>query len=215
LEELSLLPIKMLKETFTTLIGNYTNDTRLTDRAWNEIEADYSQRNRHYHTLEHLHKVLNELLGVKEQIEEWDTVLFTLFYHDIIYNTLKNNNEENSASLAERRLRSLSVPAKTIDRCKEQILATKKHSLSENGDTNYFTDADLAILGQDWTIYSVYAKNVRREYFIYPDLVYNPGRKRVLLSFLSMERIFKTDHFYIKYERIAKQNLEKEMVQLK
>jgi hypothetical protein len=35
-----------------------------------EIEKNYSKSNRHYHTLEHLENLLNELNGVREHISE-------------------------------------------------------------------------------------------------------------------------------------------------
>jgi predicted metal-dependent HD superfamily phosphohydrolase len=41
--------------------------------------------------------------------------------------------------------------------------------------------------------------------------MYNPVRKKVLLHFLSMERIFKTDYFYTHFEKQARENLQKEM----
>jgi len=44
---------------------------------------------------------------------------------------------------------------------------------------------------------------------VYPDLVYNPGRKKVLNHFLAMDSIFKTDYFYNKFDRQAKENLRK------
>jgi predicted metal-dependent HD superfamily phosphohydrolase len=66
-------------------------------------------------------------------------------------------------------------------------------------------------LGQPWGEYTQYAKNVRKEYAIYPDLLYNPGRRKVLNHFLSMERIFKTSHFFEKFEATARLNMSKEM----
>jgi predicted metal-dependent HD superfamily phosphohydrolase len=137
--------------------------------------------------------------------------LFTLYYHDIIYNSLKSDNEEKSAELAEKRMKQIFVSNDTLELCKKQILATKSHIKSTDSDTNYFTDADLSILGQDWDAYSSYYKNVRKEYSIYPDFVYNPGRKKVLNHFLSMDRIFKTAFFYNRFEIQAKRNLQKEM----
>src|SRR5690606_36924476 len=137
----------------------------------------------------------------------WETILFTLYYHDIIYNPLKSDNEEKSAALAEKRMKQISVSFDTINQCKKQILATKGHNKSIDSDTNYFTDADLSILGQPWETYSIYYKNIRKEYSIYPDFVYNTGRKKVIRHFLAMERIFKTDFFFNKFETQAKRNL--------
>lgn len=201
----------MLKETFIELLTNYTDNDLLTNELWTEIEKNYSSKKRHYHTLHHLDSLLAQLTEVKNEIQNWNTILFTLFYHDIVYNSLKSDNEEKSAELAEKRLKQISVSNDTIELCKNQILATKSHQISTNSDTNYFTDADLSILGQNWEIYTLYAKNVRNEYANYPDLVYNPGRLKVLNHFLLMERIFKTDFFNYKFETQAKLNLNKEL----
>lgn len=201
----------MLKETFIELLTNYKDSDSLTNELWTEIEKNYSSKKRHYHTLHHLDNLLTQLTEVKNEIQNWNAILFTLYYHDIVYNSLKSENEEKSAELAEKRLKQISVSPDTIELCKNQILATKSHIKSTDSDTNYFTDADLSILGQNWETYSLYYKNVRNEYSIYPDFVYNPGRKKVLNHFLSMDKIFKTDFFYKKFERQAKQNIQKEI----
>lgn len=204
----------MLKDTFIELLTTYTNNNQLINELWTEVETHYSDKNRHYHTLQHLDKLLVQLTEVKDAIHNWETILFTLYYHDIIYKSLNSDNEEKSATLAEKRMKQISVPDDMIVLCKKQILATKTHLSSTESDTNYFTDADLSILGQDWETYSLYYKNVRKEYIIYPDLVYNPGRKKVLNHFLTMDRIFKTNFFYDRFEVQAKRNLQKEIALL-
>ena len=204
----------MLKETFIELLTNYTDNESLKNELWTEIDKNYSSKKRHYHTLEHLNNLLYQLTAVKSEIKNWETILFTLFYHDIIYNSLKSDNEEKSAELAEKRMKQIPVFKDKIELCKKQIFATKSHIKSTDSDTNYFTDADLSVLGQNWETYLLYCKNVRKEYSIYPTLVYNPGRKKVLNHFLSMDRIFKTDFFYNKFELQAKQNLQQEIESL-
>ncbi|HPN19695.1 MAG TPA: hypothetical protein PK546_09120 [Chitinophagales bacterium] len=200
-----------LKEIFSNLLINYTTNSSLINELWDEVEKNYSGKNRHYHTLQHLENLLITLTEVKSEIQNWESILFTLFYHDIIYTALKSDNEENSALLAEKRMQQLSVSNDIIERCKNQILATKSHSKSTDSDTNYFTDADLSVLGQPWEIYSLYYKNVRKEYAIYPDFIYNTGRKKVIQHFLSMNSIYKTDYFYNQFEKVAKENLMKEL----
>lgn len=44
--------------------------------------------------------------------------------------------------------------------------------------------------------------------------MYVPGRKKVLNHFLALPRIFKTNHFYEKYEEAARKNLEDELERL-
>ncbi len=201
----------MLKETFIVLTTKYSDNDSLANKLWTEIEKNYSGRKRYYHTLQHLDDLLAQLVKVKEEIQNWESTLFALYYHDIIYNPLQSNNEEKSAALAENRMRQASVPENVIQLCKKQILATKSHLASGDSDVNYFTDADLSVLGQPWKIYSLYYRNVRKEYSIYPDFVYNPGRKKVLHHFLSMERIFKTRFFYDRFEAQAKENIQNEL----
>ena len=200
-----------LKETFLSLVSGYTNDQRLINECWKEIEHNYSNKKRRYHTLGHLENLFVQLEEVKDEINHWETILFTLYYHDIIYNALKSDNEEKSAELAEKRMKQLSVPIEMINACKAQILATKKHLDHSASDTNYFTDADLSVLGQEWEIYEQYYKNVRKEYAVYPNVIYNPGRKKVLNHFLNMEKIYKTAYFNSKFESQAKLNLKREM----
>lgn len=200
----------MLKKTFIELNKTYTGDELLVNHLWLEIETHYSNEQRHYHTLKHLEHLLNQLQEIKPFLKDWNTILFTLFYHDAIYDVLKPDNEEKSAGLAEKRMQELLVPDEMIRCCKEQILATKTHIRSEEVDTNYFTDADLSVLGQDWETYTAYSGNVRKEYTVYSDSVYNPGRKKVLEHFLAMDRIFKTAYFHDKYEKRARENLKAE-----
>jgi predicted metal-dependent HD superfamily phosphohydrolase len=201
----------MLRNIFIQLVNKYCDSDVLVNECWNEIETNYSKKKRHYHTLAHLENLFKQLEVVKENIEDWDVILFTLFYHDVIYNVFKNDNEEQSALLAEKRMKQLTVPFETIDTCKNQIFATKRHLQNTKSDTNYFTDADLSILGADWETYFSYLNNVRKEYYIYPNLIYNPGRKKVLQHFLGMDKIYKTDYFFDKFEEQAKLNLQQEM----
>jgi predicted metal-dependent HD superfamily phosphohydrolase len=201
----------MLKDIFIQLANKYCNDTLLVNECWKEIETNYSKKKRHYHTLVHVENVYVQLENIKMNLEDWDTVLFTLFYHDVIYSAIKNDNEEQSALLAEKRMIQLGVTSAKIDKCKNQIIATKQHLQNKNIDTNYFTDADLSILGANWETYFKYLNDVRKEYSIYPNLIYNPGRKKVLQHFLEMDRIYKTTYFYEKLENNAKLNMLREM----
>src|SRR5687767_4423848 len=203
-----------LRQIFIELVNTYTSDESIPVSFWNEIEKKYSDHKRYYHTLSHLEALLDQLGGCKQLIADRDTMLFSVFYHDIIYNVLKSNNEERSADLAVERLRATGVPADRINNCKEQILATKSHFLSNNEDTNLLTDADLSVLGQPSDVYEQYCGQIRKEYAVYPDLVYKPGRKKVLLYFLHMEKIFKTSFFYDKYELRARENLASELKRL-
>jgi predicted metal-dependent HD superfamily phosphohydrolase len=200
-----------IQQCFFSLLSSLSHNKHTHQSLWEEIESSYSNPQRHYHTLTHLENVLSELISVKNKIQQWEAVLFALFYHDIVYDVLKQDNEEASAAIVETRMIALNIRSKIITQTAQLILATKKHELHANQDINFFTDADLSILGKPWNDYEVYAAQIRQEYIIYPDEVYFPGREKVLNHFLNMSQIFKSDFFFDKYETQAKANLELEL----
>jgi predicted metal-dependent HD superfamily phosphohydrolase len=68
----------------------------------------------------------------------------------------------------------------------------------------------LAILGSKNSKYIAYTEKIRKEYLIYEDALYKQGRRAVLKSFLTKERIYHSDFFYHKYEKQAQENILKE-----
>jgi len=204
----------MFEQAFKDVLSNLTTDELLIDKMWKEIKSNYSSSRRFYHTLTHLDNLVEELLPVKNQIEDWQTVILSVAYHDIIYNPLKKDNEERSAALAYDRLTQLGLPENQKEKCRQQIVSTKMHEANDNSDTNYFTDADLSILGSDPNSYFKYAGQIRKEYRYFPDVLYKPGRKKVLMEFLKMKSIFKTKYFRDRYEEQAKINISDELKSL-
>ncbi|WP_308004821.1 hypothetical protein [uncultured Chryseobacterium sp.] len=200
-----------LKERFPRNSLLYTQDQNLIGDLWSEIEKKYTEKGKHYHNLEHLENLFSELDAVKDEIENFSVLSFSVFYHDVIYDASSKSNEEKSAEFAAVRLKRLRVDDYFIQKVSEQIIATKSHHLSEDSDTNYLLDADLSILGKDSEVYFDYTKKIRKEYSIYPDLLYKPGRKKVLKHFLEQKDIFKTPIFKEKYEDIARANIQMEI----
>lgn len=199
---------------FSDLISKYSNNEKLILDYWKEIEKSYSQKSRKYHNLSHLENMILELENVKKEISDYNVMLFSVFYHDIIYKATAKDNEEKSAEIAETRLEKLNISDDRISKIYNQILATKSHKRSDDSDTNFLLDADLAILGKDWKVYENYIHQIRKEYAIYPDFLYNSGRKKALTHFLEFDEIFKTNYFKEKYEKIARENIQKEISML-
>ncbi|MEM9024958.1 MAG: hypothetical protein AAGB22_14530 [Bacteroidota bacterium] len=183
-------------------------------RCWQELQTHYSEKHRHYHNLDHLEYMFRLWEHHQQQWQDAAIVAFAIFYHDAIYNVKRKDNEEKSAELAAKRLNELGLSNDRIARCVQHILATKAHHLSEDPDTNLLVDIDLAILGDTPEVYRAYTQKVRKEYRIYPDLLYKPGRKKVLRHFLAMPRIYHTDILYHHREQAARQNLEAELAAL-
>ena len=204
----------MFKARFISIVSKYSNDEQAT-KIWDEVYAKYSKTNRYYHNVHHLDNLLFELEPLRANISDWEIVIFAIAYHDIIYNVLRQDNEERSAELAIARLKELSIDQERVMLCKEIILNTKSHQDSTESDIRIFADADLAILGKSSEEYLSYASAVRKEYKIYPDFVYNPGRSKVLESFLAKDHIYHTDFFYNQYEEKARANISNELDQLR
>lgn len=200
-----------MKARWEELTSGYGADPMLVVDYWQEIERQYSQPTRHYHNLEHLRFMLRQSEQVREQLAEPKVVQFSIFYHDIIYNARRQDNEEKSADLARVRLLKLGLPAEQIQRCAAQILATKGHQTAADPDTNLLLDIDLAILGADLPAYQNYTRQIRAEYAMYPNFLYRNGRRKVLQHFLEMPQIYKTSYFRALFEEKARENLTWEL----
>lgn len=187
---------------------------RLKKNYWTELRERYREGGRFYHNLIHIANVYKALTKEKNKIEDWEVLVLAVLYHDIVYDVSRNDNEEQSAVWAERVMLSLKINPHRIERCKAHILATKTHIVSSDPDTNLFTDADLSILGMDPSTYSVYAAQVREEYSIYDDAIYNVGRAKVLSSFLAKPTIYKTTIFQQQFEQQARINIKSELDRL-
>ncbi|MCW3127757.1 MAG: hypothetical protein JWO03_3415 [Bacteroidetes bacterium] len=195
--------LKTLWDKVSTSVNSVPSD------EWQRIEAAYSASGRHYHTLQHLCEVyinLDEYYKGGVPISS----IYALFYHDLVYNTLRSDNEKISADHARTSLRTQGADEAIIEKTACIILATADHD-SRDEETMIFLDADMAILGSDEKAYHDYTGKVRKEFSIYPDLLYKRGRRKFVDATLKRDRIFLTVAFQNKYENRARINLTNEL----
>lgn len=205
-----------VKEKWDQLAVKYLKKA-VTERLYTEIEKCYSSADRHYHNLNHIYALLHMSDQFQHRLADKDVVDFAIFYHDIFYNALRKDNEEKSAGLAYTRLEELRIPQVKRESVKIFIEATKKHQLEEvdnKNDLALFLDFDMAILAADWNEYVEYTRQIRKEYHLYPDMLYNPGRKKFLINCLNSKFIFHTSEFQNTCETQARQNMERELQSL-
>jgi predicted metal-dependent HD superfamily phosphohydrolase len=188
----------------------------LRDRWYLDSEAlflqllqAYSSGDRYYHTVEHLYQVLNLI----EQLDPAVSITLNLaaWFHDAVYDTHAQDNEEKSAELAEMALSEL--PAETIAQVRKLILCTKTHQAFD-AESELLLDADLAILSAEPTQYQNYAIAIRQEYRWVSAEDYRIGRSQVLERFLQRDRIYYTPMMQAK-ETIARRNLDTELQNLR
>ena len=193
---------------FQKLVGRYSSK-KVATQLWDEVSANYSAPTRFYHTLEHIDNFYTQLKKCRSQVADWEVLVIAACYHDVIYGSEDHRDEERSAELAVVRLKAAGLPQEKISKIETLILATKAHALSTENDINLFNDADMSIVGLDREYYKKYVVNVRKEYASSPN--FDAGRKRVMLYFLAMPRIFKTDFFHALYEDSARANIAWEL----
>ena len=185
--------------------------------GWSRIQQHYTEPVRAYHNLEHLDELFRWADSLDGELQRPELVHWAIYFHDIIYLPGSGNNEDLSADVAEQLLPNLGVEAADVATIATWIRATKSHSLSPEAtipDAELFLDMDLAVLGARTRRYQRYAQQVREEYREFSDLLYKPGRRKVLEHFLAKDRIFQSEILHQLLDAQARKNLRWELESL-
>lgn len=201
-----------LQQTLTELLQRIGMPSHEAQMHWDDLEKAYRQSNRHYHNLSHLEEMRKSFFEYKSELQFPDETLYSLYYHDVVYISTRKDNEQKSAEWAIALLpEEINLNKQIIF---DLILATKDHNTNGVADANWLIDFDLKILAKDWRDYKIYAEQIRKEYSLYPDFLYNPGRVKALKHFLEKPHIYQTTIFQEKFESKARTNIQKEMASL-
>ena len=188
-------------------------ETSEVDAIYNDISKRYSENHRHYHTIDHVEACLRHLDNV-ENVDNRREVEIALWFHDVIYDPFKKDNEDQSAIFACDALSALGESERIIDSVKHLVILTKHPSNPKELHEKYLIDIDLSILGSSKDVYDSYENWIRKEYSKVPSMLYRRGRKKVLRSFLDQPKIYSTELFGEKYETNARINLDNALCQL-
>ena len=198
------------------LLQSFNVNQTAVEKSFTQIVAAYSNPNRYYHTLEHIHHVLEVIQTLKDKTQNLTSVQIAAWFHDIVYETQATENEEKSANYAVELLSFLSIPCNVVKNVKRLILATKNHqALTNDGDAQVLLDADLAILGSNPSEYRKYTQAIRNEYIWVPRLEYFLARRELLQNFLQRENIYFTQVMQQTKEENAIKNLRAEIEQIR
>ncbi|MBE0407044.1 hypothetical protein EI161_11145 [Psychrobacter sp. FME5] len=187
---------------------------------WQDIASRYNEPQRAYHSLQHIQQLFAQFEKIKQHLYEPNIIALALYYHDVIYDPTRLDNELKSAKYAVEAL------SKYIDDEKRQhiyklIMMTASHQIDELADSNkssdaaYLLDMDLSILGAPWVEYEKYAQAVRQEYAYVSDIKYRAGRASVLNSLLAHPTLYITDYYYERLETKARINIKREITLLR
>lgn len=189
----------------------------------------YSEPHRAYHTLDHVESLLRLVSLHRSSLVRPDEVCLAVWFHDLVYETpssasaagagpglserVSGSNERESDDAFRAFATSCNLDAGLIDRVSAMILATIRHALPDDADSDaqFFLDFDLSILGSNDATYARYTAAIRSEYIHYPYDVYLRGRHGVLAGFLQRRNLFFTPQMRTLREAKARYNIRKEM----
>jgi predicted metal-dependent HD superfamily phosphohydrolase len=184
----------------------------LTEELREDLLARWSETHRKHHTVAHLHEMLDAIGELADAGVQFDreAVELAAWFHDAIYETGRDDNEDRSAELARELLASSPIR----DEVARLVLVTKTHTMADD-DINgaVLSDADLSVLGSEALRYRAYAAAVREEYAEIADEVFKPARAQVLASLLDGP-LFHTDVGRALWEEPARRNVAEEIAAL-
>jgi predicted metal-dependent HD superfamily phosphohydrolase len=204
--------LSQLREQWNDSSGFYRADEHLKAKSFKVLREKYSEEGRFYHNLSHIKALLDLFESLKDVIQDHQAIGFAIWFHDLIYDTRRSDNEERSAEIASEMLIELGVDHRTIEFVGELILATRNHSGAElTKDAKLFLDMDLSILGAPEEIYREYSKAIRKEYSWVPSFMYRRSRKKILKGFSERDHLYFTEEMIERFEKQARINIEDEI----
>jgi predicted metal-dependent HD superfamily phosphohydrolase len=175
---------------------------------YDDVRGRYSEPHRHYHTDQHLAQCFEKVRDIISLAEHPAEINVALWFHDAIYDTRRQDNEERSADWARSAARELGVSDESAQRIYDLILFTRHDAEPAGIDAQVLVDADLSILGAQPERFQEYEAQIRREYDWVPGMIFRPVRARILKEFLGRPHLYSTALFRDRYEAQARRNLQ-------
>jgi predicted metal-dependent HD superfamily phosphohydrolase len=186
-------------------------DSPTSRTEWAAVVAAWSEPHRRYHDLAHLAAVLGIVGELAGAAADPDAVRLAAWYHDVVYDPRRGDNEEVSAARARAGLRGL-VDDDRLAEVERLVLLTAGHDPAP-GDANgaVLCDADLAVLASPPESYATYASAVREEYGHLSDEVFAAGRAEVLEQLLALPALYRLPAVAESWTARARANLAAEL----
>lgn len=184
-----------------------------------DIYKTYTSPNRHYHDIKHIANMLSNLddfiqnSNKATKIKKLNEFAFAIIMHDYVHGT--KNDINASIKKAKDFLHKISAQYNS-DYIEKLIKATDYEKCTKTDfNQQLIQDLDLNTLGSTNTEYNKYANQIRLEYKQFSDAVFYQERIKILNTFLNRKYIFNIKYFRDKYEYIARDNITKEISNLK
>lgn len=158
-------------ETFKALFAKYgITDFLLIQKAWQEPH-------RFYHNEEHLAFLLERIQKSPFSEGEKEILYLIAFFHDIVYQPTRKDNEQKSAELFWQLCKADEAIKNLVARA---ILDTHSHTPSHTLSA-FFCEIDLAIVSESGFIQLLeWEQKIFKEYQVFDYSLYKPARISVL-----------------------------------
>ena len=149
----------------------------------NTLLSMWNESHRHYHNLNHLNDLVNQVNENKHAFteKEHDMLILTSLFHDCVYDPMRNDNEEKSAEFFENCCVDKSNP--DVLKIKQMIIDTKSHKPSSRL-SNIFISFDMNIVERNYEDLLEWENGISQEYSGYDNKDYKEGRIKFLESLL-------------------------------
>jgi predicted metal-dependent HD superfamily phosphohydrolase len=174
------------------------------------LYTKYNEPHRFYHNTRHIEE------GLRFLRRSTADVRMAWFFHDVIYNPLSKDNEEQSAQWFEEVSRSMNLAFVFKEEVKRLILQTKHHSPDLlDIKAVQICQADLEVLYLLPKDYHAYYTNVRKEYLktgvTLPE--WTLGRRAFLKSWLRKGQIYPGE-YHSGIEELIRTNMKEELASI-
>ncbi|WP_222262591.1 HD domain-containing protein [Modestobacter marinus] len=186
-------------------------DSPTSRTEWAAVVGSWTEPHRRYHDLAHLAAVLSIVDRLAGHATDPAAVRLAAWYHDVAYDSERDDNEAVSAARARIGLLGLVDPA-TVAEVERLVLLTAGHDPAD-GDANgaVLCDADLAVLAAPPEAYAGYASAVRAEYGHLSDADFTTGRIAVLEHLLALPTLYRTPEVTAAWTPRARANMTAEL----
>ncbi|MGK5170826.1 HD domain-containing protein [Geodermatophilus sp. CPCC 205761] len=186
-------------------------DSPTSRTEWAAVVAAWSEPHRRYHDLAHLAAVLGLVGELSAAAADPAAVRLAAWYHDVVYDPRRGDNEQVSAERARAGLRGL-VPEERVAEVVRLVLLTAGHDPAPDDPNGaVLCDADLAVLAGPPAAYAGYASAIRAEYGHLSDAEFTAGRTAVLEHLLALPALYRLPAVAAEWTPLARANIAAEL----
>lgn len=201
--------INVMAEQWMRLMAHYQVDDEASRLMYSKIDEAYGGEGRYYHNMTHIENVLDSISELRSLANDYHAIQLAVWFHDIVYETERQDNEARSASYGYEALIELGIDEVIAARVRDLILVTADHRAPDGDmDAKILIDADLAPLAADQALFAIQSEDIRKEAAGMPVEAFIDSRRRFLNGMLDRERIYLTPQFHNSLEEKARENIK-------